>query len=99
MKKFLVIAFAIAVVSTALLAAGSVFAGDPGSSQYDAMRVDGQIRYIQPQTWMWYYFDYNTDSDKVKSRIEAWVDTGLNASQNFAAAKNFDLAIYTTAQL
>ena len=99
MKKFLVIAFAIAVVSTALLAAGIVFAGDPGSSQYDAMRVDGQIRYIQPQTWLWYYFDYNADSDKVKSRIEAWVDSGLNASNNFEAAKNFDLAIYTPDQI
>lgn len=99
MRKFFVIAVRIALFSTVLLATSIVQAGDPGSSQFDAMRVDGQSRYIQPQTWVWYYFDYNADSDKVKSRAEAWVDDGLNASQNFVAAKNVDLAIYTPEQI
>lgn len=99
MKKFLGIAFAFALTTTLLLAVPGVFAGDPGSSQFDAMRVDGQTRYIQPQTWVWYYFDYNADRDKAKSRAEAWVDDGLNASSNFEAAKKVDLAIYSPDQM
>lgn len=97
MKKYSIIATFIALVTTAFIAT-LAFAGDPGTSQFDARRVDGQWRYVQPQTWVWYYFDYNADADKVKSRIEAWVDNNLNASNNFEAAKNVDLAIYTPEQ-
>lgn len=99
MKKYLFIACSIALAATALLAATTSFAGDPGSSQFDAMRVDGITRFIQPHTWVWYYFDYNADPDKAKSRAEAWVDNGLNASSNFEAAKKVDLAIYSPNQM
>jgi hypothetical protein len=63
-KKYFIIATFIALVATAFIAT-LAFAGDPGTSQFDALRVDGQWRYVQPQTWVWYYFDYNADSDKV----------------------------------
>jgi hypothetical protein len=97
-KRYFIIATLVAFVITALVAT-LAFADDPGSSPLDAMRIDGQPRYIQSQTWVWYYFDYNTDSDKVKSRIEAWVDNNLNASDNLEAAKNIELAIYTPEQI
>jgi Tol biopolymer transport system component len=97
-KRFLIVASAFALVSTALIW-NAAFAGDPGSSQFDALPITGQTQFIQPQTQLWFYFDYNTDRDKNKSRIEVWVDDNLSQDTlKKTIASNVELFIYTQAQ-
>ena len=75
--------------------ATAVFAGDPGSSSIDALPINGQSQLIQPQSSLWFYFDYSGD----KTKIEAWVDDHLNSDPaNAEIAKNVELFIYTPTQ-
>ncbi len=93
MKKYVIVATSIALVTTAFIAS-MAFADDPGSSPLDPLRVNGQWQSIQPETSLWFYFDYGGD----RSKIEAWVDDNGSDPINLEIAKNVELAIYTPAQ-
>ncbi len=93
MKKYFIIATLIALVATAFIAT-LAFAGDPGSSSLDPLRITGQWQYIQPESSLWFYFDYTGD----KSKAEAWVDDHLSDPIYQDIAKNVELLIYTPTQ-
>ena len=98
MKRFSWILILIGAMA-GLIAFGApvIFAGDPGSSPFDALRVNGAWQTLPANTSLWYYFDYSGDRTKIQALLEDDIyEEPLRAEESRRSAK-VRMGIYTTA--